>query len=453
MMKESMNFNLLIVAGNENKEWEKIISYMEKRTSVKVSKTAGEACKIIEKDNIEVVISGYELPKVNTLSFLKKIKKINPFAEIIFLSNKITLSKAIEAMREGAYDIYEFPINTRLLITVVEKAVEKQSLHIEKKRLEEKVKESFNPGKIVGRSKALKNVLNIVKSVAPKNVTVFLRGETGTGKEMFAKAIHYNSSRASKPFITVHCAAFNEGVLESEIFGHEKGAFTGAITKRIGRFELADGGTVFLDEIGDTSLSTQIKLLRVLQEKEFERVGSNQTIKVDVRVIAATSKDTKKLIEEGKFREDLFYRLNVVHIELPPLKDRKDDIPLLVTSFINKFNEEKGYNINGIARGSMQILLNYQWPGNVRELENAVESAMALAEKDIIEAKYLPSFLLLTKPQDIDFYQLSQNLTLPDMEKEIIKLTLEKTGGNKSKAARLLGIGLRTLHRKLKCIN
>lgn len=212
----------------------------------------------------------------------------------------------------------------------------------------------------------------------------------------------------------------------------------------------ANGSTLFIDEIGDTSLSTQIKLLRVLQEKEFERVGGNETIKVDVRVIAASNQNLRKLIEEGNFREDLYYRLNVVHIELPALREKKDDIPLLVSFFINKFNEEKDYQIKGITKEAMQILLNYRWPGNVRELENAIESAMALAERNIIEAKYLPAFLMLTQPQDGDFYQLPQNLSFYEMEKEIIRLTLEKTGGNKTLASKLLGIGLRTLQRKAK---
>jgi transcriptional regulator with PAS, ATPase and Fis domain len=335
-------------------------------------------------------------------------------------------------------------------LAVIEKAIEKQSLFFEKAELEKKIREKFDAGKIIGRSKAMQHVLNIVGSISKKNVNVLITGETGTGKEMIANAIHSNSSRCTEPFIKVSCAAFSEGILESELFGHEKGAFTGAITKRIGRFELADGGTIFLDEIGDMSLSTQIKLLRVIQEREFERVGGNDTIKVDVRIIAATHQDIKKLIEEKKFREDLYYRLNVVHIELPSLRQRKDDIPRLASSFIHKFNEEKEYHIKGITNEAMQILLNYQWPGNVREMENAIESAMALAEKDIVEAKYLPSFLLLTEPKDSDFHQIPQDYTLKEIEQEAINLALQKSGGNKTKAAKQLGIGLRTLQRKIK---
>jgi transcriptional regulator with PAS, ATPase and Fis domain len=316
--------------------------------------------------------------------------------------------------------------------------------------LERKIKDKYGFGKIVGRSKAMQNVLEVISSIAKKDVSVLLSGQTGTGKEMIANAIHYGSRRSSSPFIRASFAAFNEGVIESELFGHEKGAFTGAVTKRIGRFELANGGTIFLDEVGDMPMGTQVKLLRVLQEREFERVGGDETIKVDVRIIAATNRDLRKLIKEGRFREDLYYRLNVVHIEMPPLSERKEDIPVLVSYFINKLNSEKGYGIKGVANDAMQMLLNYRWPGNVRELENAVESSMALSKKDVIESKFLPSFLLLTNPQDSEFYQIPQDLTMREMEEEIIRLTLQKTGGNKTRAAELLDIGLRTLQRKIK---
>lgn len=446
-----METNILVVADQKKAEWGRITAYLKKKGGIiQTATSVSDVYKILRRDLVNIVLADYHFPKIKGLNLLKKIKAIKPHVEIIFLSERIALLKAIKALKEGAYDFYEFPVNMRLLLTVIEKAIEKQSLYIEKIALERKVKERFNFGKIVGRSTAMQNVIEIISSVAPKNVNILLEGETGTGKEMIASAIHYNSPRSSKPIIKVNCAAFNEGVLESELFGHEKGSFTGAITKRIGRFELANGGTIFLDEIGDLSLGTQIKLLRVLQEKEFERVGGNETIKVDVRVIAATNQNLKKLIEEGKFREDLYYRLNVVHIELPSLRERKEDIPLLVSYFINRLNEEKGYEIKGITKETMQILLNYQWPGNVRELENALESAMALAERDIIEAKYLPAFLLLTQPQNGEFYHIPQNLTLGEMEKEIIRFTLEKTGGNKTQASRLLGIGLRTLQRKTK---
>lgn len=444
-----MEFHILIVINKGYVDEKRIINHLRrKKITFHVTHSTGKAYSILKHKPVNVVLADYHIQKSNSLKFLRKIKTIKPSVEIIFLSDKVTLSKAIGAMKAGAYDFYESPVNMKLLMTVIEKAVEKQFLHADKIKLERKVMERFNLGRIVGRSKAMQHVIDIASSVAPKNVNILLTGETGTGKEMIAQAIHYNSPRSLKPFIGINCAALSEGVIESELFGHERGSFTGAITRRIGRFELADGGTLFLDEVGDLPLSTQIKLLRVLQERSFERVGGNESIKVDVRVIAATNKDLKSLIKEEKFREDLYYRLNVVHIELPSLRHRKDDIPLLVSSFIHKINEEKGYHINGVTRESMQILLNYKWPGNVRELENAIESAMALSTKEVIEAKYLPSFLLMSEPQDVDFFQIPHNLTLQEIENEIIAQTLAKTRGNKSRTAKLLGIGLRTLQRK-----
>lgn len=453
MVKKNLELNvtILVVSEKGDRRWEKLIAYLKSKGAViQSTSTDRETYDVLKKHHVNIMIVDYDLSGVKGLKLLKRAKALRPHVELIFLSEKVTVSKAIEAMREGAYDFYEFPINSRLIIAVIEKAIEKQSLFVEKTELEKRVRERFDFGKIVGRSKAMQHVMEVVASVAPKNVNILLTGETGSGKEMIANAIHYNSRRAAKPFIKVNCAAFSEGVLESELFGHERGAFTGAITRRVGRFELADGGTIFLDEIGDISLSTQIKLLRVIQEREFERVGGNETIKVDVRIIAATNQDLKRLIEEKRFREDLYYRLNVVYLELPSLRQRKDDIPLLASFFINKFNEEKDYQIKGITNEAMQIILNYEWPGNVREMENAIESAMALAEKNIIEAKYLPSFLLLTQPQNSQFYQIPQDYTFAEIEKEIIRQALEKGGGNQTKTAKMLGIGRRTLQRKLK---
>ena len=446
-----MKFTILLICEVGYKEWDKIGAYLgRKKYALHSSDSSQKALGLLKREPVNIVIMDYQFPKINVLKYLKKIKEVRPSVEVIFLSRKPTLSKAIVAMKTGAYDFYEFPVNLRLLNAVIEKAIEKQTLYAEKAALEHKVREKFDFGKVVGRSKAMKGVMDIVKSIASKNVNIMLTGETGSGKEMIANLIHYNSQRASMPFIKMNCAAFSKGVLESELFGHEKGAFTGAITKRLGRFELAHGGTIFLDEIGDMPHGTQVKLLRVLQEREFERVGGNQTISVDVRIIAATNQDLKRLIKEKKFREDLYYRLNVVHLDLPPLRDRKDDIPTLVSIFINKIGQEKGYRVNRITREAMQMFINYKWPGNVRELENTIESAMALAEKDTIEPKYLPSFLLFSQSQKGDFFQIPQNLTLAEAENEIIKIILERTGGNRTRAAKTLGIGLRTLQRKAK---
>jgi DNA-binding NtrC family response regulator len=444
-------YHILILQGYQTKQWETLVAKIRKRKefSPYVTNSVSESISIIKDKPVNIVISDYDLPR-DSLKFLRKVKSLKPSIELIFLSEHVTLSKAIEAMKEGAYDFYEFPVDVRLLLTVTDKALEKQTLFLEKSELERKMKEQFDFRNIIGRSKAIKHVVDIISSVATKNVNILITGETGTGKELVANAIHYNSPRSAKPFVKVNCAVLSEGILESELFGHEKGAFTGALTTRIGRFELADGGTIFLDEVGDISLNTQIKLLRVLQEKEFERVGGNDTKKIDVRVIAATNSDLSMLINDGKFRKDLFYRLNVVKIEIPTLKDRSEDIPLLVSYFISKLNDEKNYKVRGITNEAMQILLNYHWPGNIRELENAVESAMALSPVDIIEAKYLPAFLLMNPNEQRDFYQIPKDLNLDEIEKKIIELTIQRTGGNKTRAAKLLNIGLRTLQRKVK---
>jgi DNA-binding NtrC family response regulator len=449
-----MKHSVLIVFNENKKEWGAVASYLRRKGyHLYPAASSKTALGILKKEPINIVISDYNLTNTNNLGFLKKIKEISPTVEVIFLSEKPSLLKGIEAMKAGAYDFYEFPVNHRLLNAVIEKAIEKETLYAEKRALERKMRDSFHAGKVIGRSKAMKNVMEVVKSVAFKNANILLTGETGSGKEMIANLIHHNSQRSSHPFVKMNCAAFSEGVLESELFGHEKGAFTGAITKRIGRFELADKGTIFLDEIGDMPMGTQVKLLRVLQEQEFERVGGNETLKINIRVIAATNQNLKKLISRKRFREDLYYRLNVVNIEMPPLRERKDDIPLLVSTFIAKMNEERGYHITGITREAMQMLINYSWPGNVRELENTIESAMAISEKDTIEPKYLPSFLLFSQAQEGDFYQFPKTMTLSEIGQEIIKITLESTSGNKTRAAKLLGIGLRTLQRKVKYLN
>jgi len=441
----------MLISPVNRPEWKGLTAALQKSGfNVMRAGNTREAYDLLRNEIVNVVVAEYELPDASGTEFLKKSRSISTHVEVIFLSERASLAVAIEAMKAGAYDFYEIPVSNDLLTAVVEKAEEKHSLLLEKSELERKVEYKYGLKMIVGSSKPIKNVMDVVSSITKKNVNVLLTGPTGTGKEMIANSIHYNSLRSSGPFIRASCGAYNDGVIESELFGHEKGAFTGAVTRRVGRFELADKGTIFLDEIGDTPMSTQIKLLRVLQEKEFERVGGNKTISVDVRVIAATNRDLKALVEEGRFRVDLYYRLNVVHIEMPSLYERMDDIPLLVSHFIGKLNEEKGYEIKGISSDAINMLMNYRWPGNIRELENAIESAMALTEGDVIECSFLPSFLLMQVPAESEFYQIPRSMTLGEMEMAIIKLALERAGGNRTVAARQLGIGLRTLQRKLK---
>jgi len=443
--------HLLMVTGENSGEWERTREYLSRRKNLVLhtAGSVGDAYRALREREINVVIADYDMPRVKVPLFLRKVREIKPYVEVIFLSNTATLSDAIRVMKEGAYDFYELPVRGSLMMTIIEKIAEKQSLYFEMKELEEKVKEQFDFDTIIGRSKAIEHVIRTVKSVAKKNISILLTGETGTGKELIANAIHYNSPRAAKPFIKVNCAALSEGILESELFGHERGAFTGAIAQRIGRFELADGGTLFLDEVGDIPPAVQVKLLRVLQDRTFERVGGNEAQKVDVRIIAATNRNLKGLMEAGRFREDLYYRLSVVTIEIPSLRERKEDIPVLATHFINKFVHEKEYAIKGITKEAMRFLIDYDWPGNIRELENAIESSMALAEGKMIEEKYLPAFLLLRPTEELDFYHIPKEMKLKDIESEIIRLTLERCDGNRTRAAKTLGISLRTLQRKL----
>ncbi len=449
-----MSLNILLVRGQGGaRHWEEFESFLAGRKWVdaRVAGTARQAISALEAEETSIVVLDYNLERTNPLALLQRIKTLKPHVEVIFLSSgDVPLSKAVEVMKEGAYDYYEFPITPRLLMAVIEKAVEKQALYFQNLELKTRIKELSGFEGFVGTSGAVRRVIETVRTIARRDVNVLVTGETGTGKELVASAIHRLSRRASKPFIKVNCSAFNVGVLESELFGHEKGAFTGAVTQRLGRFELAEGGTIFLDEVGEIPQSTQVKLLRVLQAREFERVGGNDTVKVDIRLIAATNRNLKTMVEEGEFREDLYYRLNVVSIELPPLRERKEDIPVLVSHFIGRLNSEKGYGIKGTTREAMRLIYDYSWPGNVRELENAVESAAALSTGEMIEAKCLPSYLLMAPAEELDYYRLPKGITLSDAEREIIRIVLQRHGGNRSRAARELGIGLRTLHRRLR---
>jgi two-component system NtrC family response regulator/two-component system response regulator HydG len=346
----------------------------------------------------------------------------------------------------------EKPIDLVKLRVLIHKALEKRALAVENIALRESLRQKYRFDNIVGASQKMSEIYQIVTQVAPTNATVLITGESGTGKELIANAIHYNSPRKERPLVKLNCASLSETLLESELFGHEKGAFTGAISRRKGRFEIADGGTLFLDEIGGVSLAVQVKLLRVLQEREFERVGGNETIKVDVRLVTATNKDLKKAVEEGTFREDLFYRIHVVTIDVPPLRERKEDIPPLVSHFINKFAAENKKNVKGVTDEALLLLTSYDYPGNVRELENIIESAVVMATGNLIDVSVLPQSVRSVTPAR-ESISLPVGSTLTDVEKRLIGETLRLTGGNKVQAAKVLGIGTRTLYRKIKEYN
>jgi DNA-binding NtrC family response regulator len=359
-----------------------------------------------------------------------------------------TVETAVEAMRKGAFDYQTKPVRLDELRLVIERALRSQNLARENERLHRAVEERYGFQNIIGRSPAMEAVFKAVRQVAPTRVTVLIQGESGTGKEMIANAIHVNSPRARKPFIAVNCGALHAGLLESELFGHEKGAFTHAIQTRRGRFELADQGTIFLDEIGETSPDFQVKLLRVLQEQTFERVGGAEPIKVDVRVIAATNRDLDEMVRTGKFREDLYYRLNVVNIQLPALRERAEDIPLLATAFLKEFEETYGKKDLRFSTKAMARLQSYEWPGNVRQLRNVIEGLVVMTNtKEISPRSFPDSIGASVAPQGA--VPVHVGMTLADVEREMIRATLAHTGGNRAETARRLGIGRKTLYRKM----
>jgi DNA-binding NtrC family response regulator len=404
----------------------------------------------INKMGVDLVITDLRMPRMSGEDLLRKIIGAYPRMPVIILTGHGTIETAVEAMRGGAVDFFTKPVDLDRLSLVVRKALSDTDLYAEHERLKEEVqqlKARNRYDRIIGKSQKMVELMDTVSQVAPTKASVLITGESGVGKELVADAIHELSNRSKGPFIKVHCAALTASLLESELFGHEKGSFTGAVKEKKGRFELADGGTIFLDEIGEIDAQTQVKLLRVLQERQFERVGGEKSITVDVRIVCATNRDLPKEIEKGNFREDLYYRLNVVHLDVPPLRERKDDIPLLMTSFLQQFNSENGRSIEAFSNQAKRALLGYEWPGNIRELRNCIESAVVLARTSIIEVEDLP--VHIGKAQNTSSVSLEVGITLAEAEKQLIISTLASCAGNKTKAAEVLGIGRKTLHRKL----
>jgi len=408
------------------------------------------AWALMGKRDVDLVITDLRMPNLSGEQLLQKISAAYPRMPVIILTGHGTIETAVDAMRKGAIDFFTKPVELDRLSLVVKKALSTTDLYAEHERLKAEVatlKARNRYERIVGKSQKMVTLMETVAQVAPTRASVLITGDSGVGKELVADAIHELSNRSKGPFIKVHCAALSASLLESELFGHEKGSFTGAISQKKGRFELADGGTIFLDEIGEIDAATQVKLLRVLQEKQFERVGGEKPITVDVRVVCATNRDLLKEIEKGNFREDLYYRLNVVHLDVPPLRERKEDIPLLMTSFLSQFNQENDKNIEGFSNGAKKALLAYEWPGNIRELRNSIESAVVLCRSSVIEVEDLPSSIRLADKSTQ--LSLEVGITLAEAEKQLILSTLVMHGGNKTRAAETLGIGRKTLHRKL----
>ena len=409
-----------------------------------------EALRVISEVAPEVVLSDVRMPRMDGLTLLRKAKEQGSDAVFVMMTAFAAVETAVEAMHAGAENYLVKPLDVRTVLAVLEKAMEKRALMRETANLRARVHDRYRLDGLIGEAPELQSVLEVVRQAAVTKATVLILGESGTGKELIAQALHENSPRSGKPFVKVSCAALSETLLESELFGHERGSFTGAVGRKEGRFELADGGTLFLDEIGDIGLPTQIRLLRALQEREFERVGGTETIKVDVRVIAATNRDLAAEVKAGRFREDLYYRLNVVSVTLPPLRRRKGDIPGLVSHFIERYSTPYGKSIRGLSPGLMNVLLAHDWPGNVRELENAIERAVVLCKGTELSADYLPSALLGARPGTRDVSSLIPGATLHLIEREAILRTLEVVGGSTARAAEMLNISVRKIQYRLK---
>jgi len=403
-----------------------------------------QALELIEKEGLKIVITDLVMPGMDGIELMKKAKELQPNIEVIIITAYASISTAIAAMKEGAFDYIEKPFCPERAELLVKKLASHQELVEENLSLRQKLEDHYHFEDIIAKSSKMQRLIEVIKIVAKTNATVLITGESGTGKELVARAIHSQSHRPNKPFVAVSCAALPESLLESELFGHEKGSFTGAYVQKKGKFEFANGGTLFLDEIGEMSANIQVHLLRVLEEKEFTRVGGNEPIKVDVRVISATNKDLRRAIANGQFREDLYYRLNVVAIELPPLRERKEDIPLLAQHFLRKFALDNQKNIIDFSPEAIKFLLDYDWPGNIRELENAIERAVVLSKANSITIADLPhENLSLTGSASI-------GKNIKEVEKNHIINVLCETSGNYSEAARILGISRMTLYNKVK---
>ncbi len=397
-----------------------------------------------------IVITDLVMPRMDGLSLLRALQQQGADVTTLLLTAQGTVETAVEAMKEGAYDYLTKPIDLQRLKILLDKIVERLETMREVKALRRQLRESGTFGSLIGNSPEMRKIYSIVEQAAPTGASVLITGESGTGKELVAQTIHHLSPRATFPFIAINCAAIPETLLESEIFGHEKGAFTGAADRRQGCFELADRGTLFLDEIGEMTPATQVKLLRVLQERKFRRLGGRVEQSVDVRMLAATNIDPQEAVKAGKLREDLFYRLNVFSFRLPPLRERKEDLPLLTQAFINEFNQRNQKSIVGVDQQTMRMIEHYAWPGNVRELRNVIERATILSPGPFIEPKHLPPSLAEEPaPQHQPQVALAPGITVEEAERRLILMTLEHTRDNKTRAAEILGISLKTLHNKL----
>lgn len=442
----------ILLVDDETVQRSLLAGYLTKQQhTVLEAGNVAEALEQFRHHSVDVVVTDYKMPDGTGIDLLRQLRQIHADPTVIIITAFGSIENAVSAMREGVYDYLTKPINLEELTLLLRRIEQFQRLKSENELLREQASQRYSFGGIIAESKAMQQVLSIAARVAQSSATVLIRGESGTGKELLAQTIHYASKRRDKPFVAVNCAALNENLLESELFGHEKGAFTGAERMRRGRFEQADGGTLFLDEIGDVSLNTQVKLLRVLQEHRFERVGGSETLSVDVRIVAATNKNIEEAIQRGSFREDLYYRLNVVTIDIPPLRQRREDIPLLLDYYLTKFAHENNKSPLSFSKEAWELLLRYDYPGNIRELENIVLRSVVMSRHSIITSEDLPQAVHGYQPEGS---REGKPATLPErieqLEKDLIFEALRIHNNNQSKAAASLGISERTLRYKLK---
>lgn len=431
---------------------------MQEEYSVSTAEDGAAAIQAVKDSVIHIVITDFQLPDIDGLEIIERLAKLDAKIIPIMMTGFGTIETAVRAMKSGAFDFITKPFDLETVAVVVRKAAELLRLRQENHLLRKAVRDQYRLEHLVGASEPIQQVMEFVLKVADSDSTVMIQGESGTGKELVARMLHFNSFRKDRPLVPVNCGAIPENLLESELFGHEKGAFTGATHSRMGRFELANGGTIFLDEIGEMSLPLQVKLLRVLQEREFERVGGNRTIHVDVRIIAATNQDLDTLVEERRFRKDLFYRLNVIPIVIPPLRERRSDIPLLIDHFLTRFNHSKHTTVSGLDPDALQMLTEYDWPGNIRELENMIERLVVLKKQGVLSVEDLPEKICRRSPgpelkeQFIRFNEDGINLSreVEQYEKHLIMEALRKANGVTSRAAQLLHLNRTTLVEKLK---
>lgn len=415
---------------------------------VELAESAEQGLERLGRSSYDLVLIDLKLPGMDGIEAIERIKALDSHAVIILMTAFSSRQTALEAIRRGAYDYFVKPLKLDEMEVVIKRALEKQRLMREVEELRRQLGDRYDLGRLIGKSRAMREVFELLRKVTEMDSTVLITGESGTGKELIAEALHYNSRRRSKPLVKLNCAAIPDDLLESELFGYEKGAFTGAVARKPGKFETAHGGTILLDEIADMPLNTQAKILRVIQEREFERLGSNEKVRVDVRIIASTNRDLAEAVREGKFREDLYFRLNVVPINIPPLRKRKEDIPLLVDYFLEEMRARLSRKISGVSREAMQALVAYDWPGNVRELRNYIERASILAEGETIELEHLPPQLVRSAGADEKGGTL--DAMLDRVEREAIIEALERAGGVQALAAKLLGITERSMWHRVK---